>query len=73
MPPLKVLHVYHAGEKWFGSEVEWARSGSGWYRQTTSVPIPQSKPEIEKFADDNGYRIVWLSVLPAETARVEPS
>lgn len=66
MPPLKCLHVYFADGKWFGSEIEWARSGSGWYRQTSGMPVPQSKAEIEAFAAKNGYRIVWQGVIPDE-------
>jgi hypothetical protein len=68
MPPLKCLMVYRAGEQWFGSEVEWARSGSGWYRQTLGVPIPQTVAEIEAFAAQNGYRIEWQDGPPAEAS-----
>ncbi len=68
MPPLKCLLVYRAGDQWFGSEVEWSRSGSGWYRQTVGIPIPQSTDEIAAFAASNGYRIEWQDGAPAETA-----
>jgi hypothetical protein len=70
MPPLKCLHVFNAGGKWFGSEIEWARSGSGWYRQTTSIPIPQTRSEIEEFARTGGYRIVWQSDAPRQESAV---
>jgi hypothetical protein len=63
---LKNLMVYRAGGTWFGSEVEWARSGSGWYRQTTGVPIPQSRAEIERFAAENGYKLEWLDPIDGE-------
>ena len=59
MPPLKCLIVYSSGDRWFGSEVEWNRSGSGYYRNVVGVPIPQSRPEIESFAAENGYKIEW--------------
>lgn len=71
MPPLKCLLVFHADGQWFGSEVEWARSGSGWYRQTTGIPIPQSPEEIERFAAENGYRIEWQNVNPHAQAGAE--
>jgi hypothetical protein len=64
---MKPLIVYHAEGKWFGSEVEWARSGSGFYRQITGVAIPQSKAEIKAFARDNGYAIEWRGPIPDET------
>ncbi|GIW89236.1 MAG: hypothetical protein KatS3mg108_3560 [Isosphaeraceae bacterium] len=71
MPPLKCLMVYRAGNQWFGSEVEWARSGSGWYRQTVGVPIPQTVSEIERFAAENGYRIEWQDDPSAGQATAE--
>ncbi len=64
--PLKCLIVYRAGDQWFGSEVEWSRSGSGYYRQLTGIPIPQSRAEIEKFAAENGYSIEWRGPIPQE-------
>ncbi len=66
MPALKCLIVYYANDQWFGSDVEWTRSGSGSYRHITGVPIPQSKPEIEKFAEENGYKIEWRGPIPTE-------
>ena len=42
----------------------WARSGSGYYRQTRLITIPQSREEIEEFARERGYRIEWLEPLP---------
>jgi hypothetical protein len=64
---MKPLIVYHADGKWYGSEVEWARSGSGFYRQITGVTIPQSKEEITAFARENGYAIEWRGPLPEGT------
>lgn len=66
MAALKCLIVYHAGGRWFGSEVEWLRSGSGHYRQITGIPIPQTRAEIERFAEENAYKIEWRGPLPAE-------
>jgi hypothetical protein len=65
MPALKCLIVYHTGGTWYGSEVEWNRSGSGFYRHIVGVPIPQSKAEIEAFAAENGYKIEWRGSVPA--------
>lgn len=67
---MKCLIVYHAEGKWFGSEVEWARSGSGFYRQITGVAVPQSKDQIKAFARENGYSIEWRGPIPEE--RSEP-
>jgi hypothetical protein len=58
------------GEKWFGSEVNWKRSGSGSYRETSPVDLPQSRQEIEKFAKENGFSIEWRRPLPDETSAV---
>lgn len=63
---MKCLIVYRAEGKWFGSEVEWARSGSGYYRQITGVTVPQSKAEIQAFARDNGYSVEWRGPIPDE-------
>ena len=61
---LKPLLVYRAGEKWFGSDVSWKRSGSGSYRETILIEIPQNPEEIEKFAAENGYAIEWRDQTP---------
>lgn len=68
MAALKCLIVYYSDGKWFGSEVEWNRSGSGQYRHITGVPIPQSKAEIERFAEENAYKIEWRGPIPSEEA-----
>jgi hypothetical protein len=64
---MKSMIVYGVGEKWFGSEVSWKRSGSGSYRETSPLELPQSRQEIEKFAKENGYSIEWRKPLPDET------
>jgi hypothetical protein len=64
------LIVYHIDGRWFGSEVEWKRSGSGFYREISGVTVPQTREEIVQFARDNNYSIEWRGPLPvAEPAR----
>ena len=46
---MKCLIVYYAEGRWFGSEVSWKRSGSGFYREISGLEIPQTRAEIEKF------------------------
>ena len=71
MASLKCLIVYHSDGRWFGSEVEWVRSGSGYYRNIVGIPIPQSRPEIADFAAENGYKIEWRGPTPeAQSASV---
>jgi hypothetical protein len=64
---MKCLIVYHIGGEWFGEEVSWKRSGSGTYRETSRIEIPQSKAAIEVFARENRYVIEWRGVIPVET------
>jgi hypothetical protein len=66
---MKCLIVHHVSGEWIGEEVTWKRSGSGDYRETSRIAIPQSKAEIEAFAAENRYVIEWRGVIPAETAR----
>jgi hypothetical protein len=61
---MKCLIVYKAGDRWFGSEVAWKRSGSGFYREIAGVEVPQSREEIEKFARANDYAIEWRTPAP---------
>jgi hypothetical protein len=63
---MKCLIVYRAGDQWFGSEVAWKRSGSGFYRETSPVEVPQTRADIERFAKDNGFSIEWRGPIPAE-------
>jgi hypothetical protein len=62
---MKCLYVYYLDGKWFGEEIAWKRSGSGTYREVSRIEVPQSKEEIEKFADENRYRIEWRGEIPA--------
>ncbi len=66
---MKCLIVYYIGGEWFGEEVFWKRSGSGTYRETSRIEIPQTKAEIERFAMENRYVIEWRGVIPAEAPR----
>lgn len=64
---MKSLIVYRAGDRWFGSEVAWRRSGSGFFRETSGVDVPQTRAEIEKFAHDHGFSIEWRGPKPEDT------
>lgn len=61
---MKCLLVYEAGGQWFGSEVNWKRSGSGSYRETSGITIPQTRDAIETFAHEYGYSIEWRGAVP---------
>ncbi len=63
---MKSLIVYHSEGQWFGSEVDWKRSGSGHYREITGVTIPQTRAEIEQFAKENQYSIEYRGPIPKE-------
>lgn len=62
---MKCLIVYQAENDWFGQEVKWHRSGSGFYREVTGVGIPQSKDAIAKFATENDYTVEWRGDMTA--------
>ena len=47
---MKCLIVYYMNGHWIGEEVSWKRSGSGSYRETSRIEIPQSK------AANRGFR-----------------
>lgn len=64
---MKCLLVYEAGGQWFGSEINWKKSGSGTYRETSGITIPQSREDIEKFAQEYGYSIEWRGPAPPPT------
>lgn len=71
---MKCLIVFEAGGRWFGSEVGWKRSGSGFYRETTSLTIPQTREEIEKFAEEYGYSVEWRGPMrPPEKPQTKAS
>jgi hypothetical protein len=65
---MKSLIVYYFGGHWIGEEVPWKRAGSGTYRETARIEIPQSKAEIEKFAAENRFVIDWRGTIPADRA-----
>jgi hypothetical protein len=58
------LIVHRTAKGYYGEAVEYKRSGSGFYRETTSVAIPHTKSEIVAFAKENGYSIEWRDVAP---------
>ncbi len=61
---MKSMIVYWADGRWYGSEVNWKRSGSGTYRETAPVEVPQDRAAIEQFASDNQYAIEWRGPFP---------
>jgi hypothetical protein len=63
---MKCLIVYHVNGQWIGEEVAWKRSGSGSYRETSRIEIPQSKAAIEAFAAENRFVIEWRGKIPAD-------
>jgi hypothetical protein len=63
---MKNLSVYWSDGRWYGSEITWKRSGSGSYRETSPIEIPQTKAEIDKFARENQYAVEWRQPLPEE-------
>ena len=65
---MKCLIVFYNSGHWFGEEVTWKRSGSGSYRETSRLEIPQSKAAIEEFALENRYKIEWRGEVPANLA-----
>ena len=65
---MKCLIVHFVGNQWFGEEIEWKRSGSGFYREIVRIEVPQTKAEIEKFAADKNYRVEWRGEIPVEAA-----
>ncbi len=65
---MKCLIVYFADGQWLGEAVGWKRSGSGWYRETSRIEIPQSRSEIEEFAVENRYVIEWRGLIPSPQA-----
>lgn len=62
---MKCLIVYYLDGRWYGEEVAWKRSGSGFYREISRLEVPQSKAEIESFAAENHFRIEWRGEIPA--------
>ena len=65
---MKCLLVDEAGGKWFGSEVNWKKSGSGSYRETSGITIPQTRDEIEAFAQEYGFSIEWRGAVAPRVA-----
>jgi hypothetical protein len=64
---MKCLIVYFSDGKWFAEEVTWKRSGSGSYRETSRIEVPQSRAAIEEFARENRFLIEWRGDIPLES------
>jgi len=67
---MKCLIVYYAEGRWYGSDIAWKKSGSGYFREISGIEVPQSRAEIERFAAENQYRVEWRGPLPAEVPAV---
>jgi hypothetical protein len=59
---MKCLIVHTTDKGFYGESVEYKKSGSGHYRETTNIAIPQTRPEIAAFARENGYSIEWREI-----------
>ncbi len=70
---MKCLVVYEAGGQLFGSEVSWKRSGSGFYRETSGLSVPQTREGVEAFAQEYGYSIEWRGPVPPRARPVVAS
>lgn len=65
---MRCLIVYYMNGQWIGEEVSYKRSGSGTYRETSRIEIPQSKAEIEAFAAQNRFVIEWRGKIPESSS-----
>ena len=70
---MKCLIVHRTANGWFGEEVLYKKSGSGYYRETTNIAIPQSEEEIVKFAKENDFSIEWRDVSTTVPGIVNPA
>ncbi len=59
---MKPLIVHRTARGFYGEEVQYKKSGSGHYRETTNIAIPQTEAEIVAFAAENAYAIEWRDV-----------
>lgn len=62
---MKCLIVHRTDKGWYGEEVLYKKSGSGFYRETTNIAVPQSKEAIVKFAAEGDYSIEWRDIIGA--------
>ena len=69
---MKCLIVYESGGQWFGSDVSWKKSGSGYYRETVPITVPQSRDGIETLAKEFGYKIEWRGTPPPKAPAPPP-
>ena len=56
---MKCLIVHRTDKGFLGEEITWRSSGSGQYRETSALAIPQNEADIIKFARENSYSIEW--------------
>ncbi len=63
---MRPLIVFYLDGKWYGEEITYKRSGSGYYNEISRIEIPQSKAEIERFAAENLYKIEWRGEVPED-------
>jgi len=70
---MKCLIVHRTDKGWYGEEIAYKKSGSGFYRETTNVGIPQSRDEIVKFAAANDFSIEWRDITTAVPGIVNPA
>jgi hypothetical protein len=63
---MRCLIVYYVNGHWTAEEVTWKRSGSGSYRETSRIEIPQARAAIEAFAAENRYVIEWRGKIPSD-------
>jgi hypothetical protein len=62
---MKCLIVHRTDKGWYGEEVSYKKSGSGFYRETNNIVIPQNRDEIVKFAAEGDYSIEWRDINTA--------
>ena len=70
---MKCLIAHRTDKGWFGELVEYKKSGSGYYRETSAVPVPQGEAEIVAFAKENDYSIEWRDITLSVPGVVNPA
>ena len=61
---MKCLIVHQTDKGFLGEEITWRKSGSGFYRETSTLAIPQNEADLVKFAQENAYSIEWRNLRP---------
>ncbi len=70
---MKCLIVHRTDKSWYGEEIAYKKSGSGFYRETNAIAIPQTEPEIVAFAKQNDFSIEWRDVSTQTPGIVNPA